>query len=163
MFPGGPRMPMGPMNQMSGFSPFQTLGRGAQMAQAPARGAGGLLSKLFSKQGAGAAGAFNNMAGQSLQQGSGGFLSNLLANPGGMLNNVQKAIGVANQVGPMVQQYGPMVRNIPSLIKLYKEFNSSDDSTTEEVVEEKEVPVSKKTPVEKTAVSKGTSKPKLYI
>ncbi|WP_456278260.1 VrrA/YqfQ family protein [Bacillus sp. AK128] len=157
-------MPMGPMNNMNGFSPFQSLARGAaQMPQAPTRGAGGLLSKLFSKQGAGAAGALNNVAGQSLQQGSGGFLSNLLANPGGMLNNVQKAIGVANQVGPMVQQYGPMVRNIPSLIKLYKEFNSSDDAKTDEVVEEKEVPVAKENSTDKPVVEKGISKPKLYV
>ncbi|WP_246945834.1 YqfQ family protein [Bacillus pinisoli] len=144
MFPGGPRMPLGPMSRMNNFSSFMPMGRGVQMGQMPARGVGGILSRLFSRQGAGAAGAFNSFSGQSVGQGTGGLLSNLMANPGEMLANVQKAVNVANQVGPMVQQYGPMVRNIPALIKLYKEFNSSDDDSSEDVVEEKEVPIAKR-------------------
>jgi hypothetical protein len=157
-------MPMGPMNNANGFMPFNQMPQGTT---AP-RGAGGLLSKLFSKQGG--ATAMNGIAGQTLNQGSGGFLSNL-TNPGGaagMLGNIQKVMNVANQVGPMVQQYGPMVKNIPSLIKLYKELNSDDDTDETdqvEATEEKEVPTMAETEneVESVTIVKGTSKPKLYI
>jgi hypothetical protein len=152
----GPRYPMGPMNNMRNFSPYQPFGR----IQVPNRGAGGLLSKLLSKPG-----AINSFGSQPLQKGAGGFLSNLLSNPssaGGMLNNIQRAVNVANQVGPMVQQYGPMVRNIPSLIKLYKELKTSDDDPNEDDTEAKDIPISS-TPEKKIVIKTGTTTPKLYI
>jgi hypothetical protein len=159
MFPRGPRMPMGQMNNVNRFMPFNQMPR-APMAP---RGAGGLLYKLFSRQGG--ASAMNGIAGQTFKGGVGGFLSNL-TNPGsaaGMLGNIQKVMNVANQVGPMVQQYGPMIRNIPSLITLYKEFNRDDDSDQVESTEKKEVPTMSKADDESVAIVKGTSKPKLYI
>jgi hypothetical protein len=148
------------MNNMNNFSPYQPFGR----SQMPSRGAGGLFSKLFSKQGAM---TMNSFGSQPLQQGAGGFLSKLLSNPGsagGMLNNIQRAVNVANQVGPMVQQYGPMVRNIPNLIKLYKELKASDDDPIEddEDIEEKDVPISSISET-KSVNKRETSSPKLYI
>ncbi|MFZ3588178.1 VrrA/YqfQ family protein [Bacillus sp. DJP31] len=188
MFPRGARVPMGQMYNMSRISPFQPF-PGSQ-APIPSRGAGGLLSKFLPKQGVmngiqspgqGAGGFLSNllskqgaMKGIGAQipgQGAGGFLSNLLTNPGaasGMLNNIQKAVNMANQVAPMVQQYGPMVKNIPSLIKLYRELGSSDDAEdkkgVEDTVEAKDVPVSIDSKEEEMPnIKKGTSKPKLYI
>lgn len=49
----------------------------------------------------------------------------------GMIGHLQKAIQTANRVVPMVQQYGPMVRNIPSMFKMMKAFktiNATDSS-----------------------------------
>ncbi len=45
----------------------------------------------------------------------------------------------------MIQQYGPLVRNLPAMIKLYSQLGSADDETGEdeepkEIGEETEVP-----------------------
>ena len=161
MFQRGPRLPMSPMhpmNRMNGLPRFHPHA-GNQMMP---RGGSSFLSRFFSKQG-----ARPGMAGQPFQQGTGGLLSRFLSNPesaSGMFNNIQKAVNVANQFTPMIQQYGPMIRNIPSLIKLYKEINSSDDEVQDEA-EAKEVPIApkKEKPHHEKSVPKGSSKPKLYI
>lgn len=134
---------------------------GNPVNQAGGRGIGGLISKLFS--GGNTAQSIANPA--NLQN---------LANPSnisGMLTNVQKALRVAEQVTPMVQQYGPMVKNLPAMVKLYNEIRNSDDSDGE-VNESKEVKTNTTTEVEteERVLEKkekeqvvGTSKPKLYI
>jgi hypothetical protein len=156
MFPRGPRIPMHQMNRFNSFMPYNQMAR-----PMPRRGAGGLLSKLFPRQGAS---GVSRMMGQ---QGGGNFLANLTnpANAGSMLNNIQKVMNVANQVGPMVQQYGPMIRNIPSLIKLYKELSADDETEEVAPTEEKEVPAIPDADEnnQPEATNKGTSKPKLYI
>lgn len=161
MFPRGSRVPMRPMNQINWFPPPHQFVHNPMVR----KGSGGLLSKFFPKQS-----PMNSFGGPSIQQGTGGFLSNFLSNPGsvtGMLENIQKALNVANQVGPMVQQYGPMVKNLPTLIKLYKELNSSDNepsvANTQNKEDAKEVPVSNSKKLEQTAIKKGPSTPKLYI
>lgn len=35
------------------------------------------------------------------------------------------------QVTPMIQQYGPLVRNLPAMMKLYSQLSKSDDTETE--------------------------------
>ncbi|MBM6619277.1 VrrA/YqfQ family protein [Bacillus suaedaesalsae] len=163
MFPRGPRMPMRPMNPYYGPRPFQQMPR--QFPQRGASGGGGLLSKLFSKNNS-RMGMNPIIGGQTIQNSSGGFLKNLL-NPeaaSGMFSNIQKVMGVANQVGPMVQQYGPMVKNLPTLIKLYKEINSDDEETetdVQSIEEELEVPTEEEE--ELVTVTKQRSKPRLYI
>ena len=37
-----------------------------------------------------------------------------------------KALGVAQQVTPMIQQYGPLVRNLPGMVKMFRQLNSDD-------------------------------------
>lgn len=161
MFPRGPRMPMRPMNPYYGPRSFQPMPR--QFAPRGG-GGGGLLSKLLSKNGT----TMNRaIGGHAVQKSSGGLLANLLnpENASGMFSNIQKVMGVANQVGPMVQQYGPMIRNLPTLIKLYKEINSDDESTDTDVSsieEEVEVPTAE----EEESVSNTSdrsSKPRIYI
>lgn len=143
-FPGRGMPPMRPPGFMGGGFPAQGMGRAG----------GGFLSKLLSGfKGGGAAnpaammqagmnpanfmqGTMNpaNFMGAAANTAStggagGSFLSNFTnpANLGSMLGNVQKVLHTAESVMPMVQQYGPLVKNIPSMIKLYKELNSSDD------------------------------------
>ncbi|MDR7072772.1 VrrA/YqfQ family protein [Fictibacillus barbaricus] len=64
-----------------------------------------------------------------------------------MLTNVQKVLKVAETMGPMIKQYGPAMRNLPSLMTAFKDFQSGgsskndDDSTspdTSNKAEEKE-------------------------
>lgn len=155
------------------------------------RGVGGLLSKIFGK-GGGAINGFqgipgmgfphygaNGMFGPAMHTGFGQTFSNLgqsgLSNTfggiTGMLNNVQRAIGLAQQFGPMVQQYGPLVKNLPAMLKIMKELNDteseeeSDTQTSENevTVDEKDVPNFTKFKSEVSPTNPGLSKPKLYI
>lgn len=196
MFPRDPRVPMGQYYHMGvgGHPPFQSFPRN----QSPRRGAGGILSKLFSKQSVGNSfgahppgrvpgGFFSNIfsnnglannigATNNAFQSPGGFLSNLITNPSsasGMLNNIQNAVNIANKYAPMIQQYGPMVKNIPALINLYREINSSDDDTNTsskpEKTDEKDLPKydnKKKIKDEAKETIQGLNRksiPKLYI
>ncbi|MCF6408509.1 YqfQ family protein [Pseudalkalibacillus salsuginis] len=77
---------------------------------------------------------------------SAGFLTRFLSpNPSGGLNlvgmveNVQKVMKMADTVRPLIQQYGPMVKNIPSMLELLKEYKnySSDSNSTEEKKDDK--------------------------
>lgn len=84
---------------------------------------GGLLAKILGKgnQQGGVPGAIGSM-NRAASSGGGGILKTL-TNPdalNGLLNNTQTVIKTAQQLGPVIQQYGPLVRNLPSLWKLYK-------------------------------------------
>jgi outer membrane biosynthesis protein TonB len=53
-----------------------------------------------------------------------------------MLNNVQKVLKVAETMGPMIKQYGPAMRNLPSIMTALKDFqnggsNSKAETNTE--------------------------------
>jgi hypothetical protein len=90
------------------------------------RPSGGLLSRIFGR-GAGSAPNITNASPM------GSMLGNLqnAANPSSlssMMTNVQKVLKVAESVGPMVQQYGPIVRNIPAMFKIYQALKSDDTS-----------------------------------
>jgi hypothetical protein len=114
-------------------------------------------------------GAVNQLSSLPLQQGvmgqSGGILSKLLGgaqaggggftNILGMLQNAQKAIGVFQQVSPMVQQYAPFVKSLPALISMMRNSSSSesgDDETAsvEENSVKQQVKKSKKKSQKKT-------------
>jgi hypothetical protein len=170
----GLQQPMNGGRHMMG----QLQGRGRGQGR---RNGGGLLSKILGgkKQG-------NQLAGhggaRAALNGSGGVGSILqtLSNPEsltGFLNNTQQVLRTAQSIGPMIQQYGPIVKNLPMMWKLYKGFK---DLPTEEKTEEivTETPIMKDTPVllESEPVKKvktekiqtrnrhnGTSTPKLYI
>ncbi|WP_117169410.1 VrrA/YqfQ family protein [Paraliobacillus sediminis] len=63
--------------------------------------------------------------------------TNLLQNTGGgsgvtgTLNNIQQVLKMTQSVTPLIQQYGPMVKNIPSMLALLKAFQESDDEGDE--------------------------------
>lgn len=69
----------------------------------------------------------------SASGGIGSFFSNLISNPTGMLNNIEKVAQVAQSVGPVVQQYGPIVRSIPSIVKILTSGKDAAEESTEEV------------------------------
>ncbi|NLP49122.1 VrrA/YqfQ family protein [Bacillus sp. RO1] len=124
-------------------------GRGMGLGGNSGGGGGGLLAKLFGRTGARSIGNMGGL-GQLANTGAGGGLGQLanagtlqqLINPNnltGMLGNVQKALKMAEGVMPMVQQYGPLVRNMPAMLKLYNELKNvddDDDNTDNESTEE---------------------------
>jgi hypothetical protein len=93
----------------------------------------------------------------------------------GMLNNVQHALKLFQTVSPMVQQYGPLIRNMPAIWSMFKQINSTTDTTDKKATATK---TTNKTKKKKTIVANNIkssnknrsiqhrtkqSSPKLYI
>lgn len=197
MYPG-PRTPfngfgsrfMGPVQRPNGpgpgrhfFGPMRNtqypmgpnMGMGMRMGQPAKRG--GILAKLLGKGTQRGAGINHFVLGQG-KVAKGGLLQTL-TNPGainGFLNNTQQVLKTAQSVGPMIQQYGPLVKNLPAMWKLYrglKDLPDQEESVTESKTEESEGSTTKAAltedsqpspPKKKQTVSKpGNSRPKLFF
>jgi hypothetical protein len=160
----------------------QTMGRGQGR-----RNGGGLLSKILGgkKQGNQARGlGAVQTAGRAAPSGGGvGSLLQTLSNPNsltGFLNNTQQVLNSVQSITPMIQQYGPLVKNIPMMWKLYKGFKDlpteeqseeikpdipeeSAPSTKEPMKRSKTKRVVQSESVEEKKRQNGPSVPKLYI
>lgn len=70
---------------------------------------------------------------------SGGLLQSIMnpENLTSMLDNTQRVLSAAESFGPLVQQYGPLVKNIPSMWKLYQGLKDSDSTDSDEQIESK--------------------------
>ena len=119
---------------MNRMAPQNPLFRGAQQMN---RG-GGLLSQLFGRGTAARGLGMNGLAGMQnagrAAAGGGSLLQNL-TNPAGIsgfLNNTQQVIKTAQTIGPMIQQYGPIVKNLPAMWKLYRGLKSATADTETE-------------------------------
>ncbi|GAE30696.1 VrrA/YqfQ family protein [Halalkalibacter hemicellulosilyticus] len=75
---------------------------------------GGLLSRLFGL-GGGASQTMGGLMGSGLSSATGSGM-NLTT----MLTNAQRIVGLTQQVMPMVQQYGPLIRNMPMIWKIMR-------------------------------------------
>lgn len=171
-----PPSPQGGLGSGMGF-PFSGGGFGAPSAgvpQPPQTGTGGILSRILGGGGGtpqslpmppGSFPALQRGVLPGVPQQAGGMLSRIL--PGaagqggmdmmGMIQNVQKVMQAADTIKPMVQQYGPMVKQLPEMIALFKEYqNSGDTSDDSEEEETDEEPVKTK---KKTNKSKAPKKP----
>lgn len=190
MFPGQ----RGPFHGGMQRSPFmRPMGGPPQMGQTmrpPMRGqggggGGGLLAKILggSKNAGGTAGLLGSRsAGGAASAASGGGFLQSLTNPAainGFLNNTQRVLQTANQIGPMVQQYGPMVKNLPAMWKLYRGLKDMPDASDEveedaavkppkkkekiisQSIESEDGEVSVSAPVKES--KQGVSTPRLYI
>jgi len=131
--------PMG--GRMQGMrGPTNFPGGAMGRSGAPSRGSGsggGLLSRLLGG-GNNATGAATNASTRSAASAGGGLLKTL-TNPSsinGFLANSQKFLNTASQLGPMINQYGPMVKNIPAIWKMYRGLTSSSKETDELEVSE---------------------------
>jgi hypothetical protein len=145
----------------------------------------GLLGKLLgkSKQNAAPPNLFAPPSGAKQETRSSSGLLETLKNPDGisnMLNNTQKVLQAAEQFTPMIQQYGPIVKNLPSISSIWKvmrAFNSSEDKKEEAKSEgtvKKEATVERKQqnsskshneqkPKQRVPKKNNGSTPKLYI
>lgn len=187
--------PYGSYGPMMGFHQNFNGGRpvmGQMMGSGQGRrNGGGLLSKLLGgkKQGNQLGGPRGiQTATRAVPNGSRGVGSILqtLSNPDsitGFINNTQQVLKTAQSIGPMIQQYGPIVKNLPMMWKLYKGFKdlpteekSEEDKPDNPIMEEQSVPVEeepkrkpkRKKNVESEPVAErkhhnGPSIPKLYI
>ena len=125
-------MPFGPQPGFQGPYPPQA-GNGFGPGQPP-RKKEGILSKVLgkSKRNAPQPNPFAP-AGQAATKGTpeknnnrGGILDTL-KNPNSlndMLNNTQKVLTAAEQFTPMVQQYGPVIKNLPSVWNAFRTISS---------------------------------------
>ncbi|CAH0257358.1 VrrA/YqfQ family protein [Peribacillus simplex] len=95
----------------------------------------GLLSKILGKSKKKAASpnlfapAASNNQGSS--RSSGGGILETLKNPdslNNMLSNTQKVLQAAEQFTPMVEQYGPVIKNLPSMWKVFRSISSAGDT-----------------------------------
>ncbi|MBM7552539.1 VrrA/YqfQ family protein [Thalassobacillus pellis] len=175
MFPPG-RTPMGGGPGFFGRTPFQ-IGQGMNPYGAVPKQ--GFLTKLFS-----------GAAGRGAQGGLGAGVTRGGTDFASMLGNMQQVMKVAQTATPMIQQYGPMVKNLPMLFNLWKIMREPDEEDQEEdstpnngVEKDKGEPVSiqpadnrpkvyknnsQSEGAEKVSASsrrnnQGTSQPKLYI
>lgn len=140
----------------------------------------GLLGKIFGKSNQTPQNLFAPPSGMRKNETrSGGGILDTLKNPEGlnmMLNNTQRVLQAAEQFTPMIQQYGPIVKNLPSIWKLMRAFNSSDTSsdTKAEETKTKITPTAKKQQefteseietktTQRIQKEKSESVPKLYI
>lgn len=129
----------------------QTMGRGQGR-----KNGGGLLSKILGgkkqlNQRSGRGGLLTANRPVSSRSGGGGSILQTLSNPEsltGFLNNTQQVLKTAQSIGPMIQQYGPIVKNLPMMWKLYKGFKDlpTEEKTDEEktevpLMEEQAVPI----------------------
>ncbi|HJV17303.1 MAG TPA: VrrA/YqfQ family protein [Bacillales bacterium] len=187
MGPGfGGKGPMMGMNRMQRNPMMNPMMRGpGQMGQG-----GGLLSRIFGRGNAGGMSRLGGMAGTP-GAGSSGSIMQALSNPGGLtsiLNNTQQVLKTAQTISPMIQQYGPLVKNLPAMWKLFRGLKDATSDTEEttpskegeshfenesESSEKNQPKTSKKstlkkkehsTRYKKTSVKeKGASIPKMYI
>lgn len=80
------------------------------------------------------------------------------------LTNVQKVAQVVQSATPLVQEYGPIVKNLPALYRMMKTINNIDEEKVDTKIkaneEKKNVPEHSNELVKRTP---GQSTPKLFI
>lgn len=126
--------------------PMGQMGPIRQMRPSQARQGGGILARLLGKgKGKGARGGFlgmNPVSGGGAAPGGSFFKS--FTNPtaiSGFLNNTQQVLRAAQQIGPMVSQYGPLVRNLPAMWRLYRGLKDGTVENAENQEEQSDVSV----------------------
>jgi len=136
------------------FPPSGMMGTPMPQGGAGGGGIGRLLSGLFNRGGSAASTAANSTGGM---MGPGAFMPNSMSGLGtlgnaanalssassgtrgilGTIQNIQKVVQVGQQIMPMVQQFGPLVKNVPAMINMVKSIAAAtDDKEAEETVEE---------------------------
>ncbi|WP_100488621.1 VrrA/YqfQ family protein [Sporolactobacillus pectinivorans] len=111
-----------PPHQQRGFPQlFPSMMRQAPPIPSPPPATGGGIPGILST-------LLNSGSGQS----GGGI--NLV----GMLMNAQKAIQTAQTMIPMVQQFGPLIKNAPAILSVLRSMQTSEES--KETKEEETVP-----------------------
>ncbi|WP_174613549.1 VrrA/YqfQ family protein [Virgibacillus ihumii] len=81
------------------------------------------------------------------------------------LTKVQQVLKTVENAAPIIQQYGPMVKNLPMMFKIMKALKESDDVEIDDVEEEEfaEENIEEDTFYEHEEELPGSSKPKLFI
>ena len=53
-----------------------------------------------------------------------------------MINNIEKVSQVVQSVSPVAEQYGPIMRNLPSIVKILTSGKSTEENPTEDQTED---------------------------
>lgn len=109
------------------------------------QGSSGLISKLFGNSNQQNPSQASLFSIPSAKAAVGGDLLQALKDPSSltaMLANTQKVLSAAEQIGTMVQQYGPLIKNLPEMWKIYRSMSDTAVTTetedgTKEVTEKK--------------------------
>ena len=107
----------------------------------------------------------NILASPKITKGIGGFAKSL--------DNLQQVLRMVETTTPFIREYGPMIKNLPSMYRMMKAFKDIEEEP-EEKSEEKDVqkevgkkeiisPEIEQKPKNIPTKSKGLSIPKLYI
>ncbi|WP_186577740.1 VrrA/YqfQ family protein [Aquibacillus kalidii] len=131
----GNRGPMGQIGRGMGShgpSPMRQMGQLGQMGQQAASrtssgGIKGMLQKFIKPSGAG-----QGVTGIANAATSGGGLTS-------KLGNIQQVMKMAQSATPLIREYGPMVKNIPTMVRMLKAFNEAEDDDENEDDENVEV------------------------
>lgn len=70
-----------------------------------------------------------------------GLLKKLNPTGGGFtetLDHIQKLLKMAQSVTPKIQEYGPLIKNLPALLELMNEMDDEEESSTDQVDTEDE-------------------------
>lgn len=121
-----PRGMMGAANNAGAAGARGLFARGAQGAAAGAPRSGGILSSLFGR-GGGAAG--NAVTAARSVTGAAGSAAQGGASLTNIMNGTQKVLAAGERIVPMVrqvQQYGPLIKNLPSMWKMYRGLKAAD-------------------------------------
>lgn len=113
-----------------------------------------------------------------------GLVSKGLGGFANILDNVQQVLRVVETTAPIIQEYGPMVKNLPAMYRMVKAFKSIDGLDEEDAhmesaennnegteiedteIETKDEKLAAENELEKNQINKvndGRSIPKLYI
>lgn len=127
MRPGmAPRGMMGAANSAGARGLFA---RGAQGAAAGAPRSGGILSSLF---GGGGGSAGNAVTAARSVTGAAGAAAKGGTSLTSIMNGTQKVLAAGERIVPMVrqvQQYGPLIKNLPSMWKMYRGLKAAGTGT----------------------------------
>ncbi|MFD3447706.1 VrrA/YqfQ family protein [Microbacteriaceae bacterium 4G12] len=121
-----------------------------------------------------------NEASSDSSKGVGNFLSNFLSNPSSMMGNVEKIMQVAQTMKPVVEQYGPLMKSIPGIGKIFTTVAAGTEATViegeatdvapepkaEEKAEKKTLNHKQEQPAptpQNHSIQEKTSGPKLYV
>ncbi|QXE00210.1 YqfQ family protein [Terribacillus sp. DMT04] len=178
------RNPFGPpVRSGQGFTPvrrnpFPSRQIAVQQAPRTNGGVAGLLQKVLNRGG----GAKTQTAARAALPASTSTSSGISLLD--MVNHTQSALKAAESFMPMVQEYGPMVKNLPSMLKMMKalkdiDFDEEEEKAAEKAAEgkteesmspssltdkkESELDTNTASVKKETKKSTGASLPKLYI
>lgn len=103
------RFPFQPTGNMTQWTPYQQVAQqmqnpGALAEATPKTGLMGLLKKI------------NPVSGNLTET----------------LDQIQNLIKMTQSVAPKIQEYGPLIKNLPNMLALMKEFNEAEEETDDE-------------------------------
>jgi len=98
------------------------------------------------------AGRSSNQLSELARQGAGGLTKTL--------GNIQQVLHLVESAAPVIEQYGPMIKNLPSLYKIMKIMNEPEE---EKRIGKTENVQSSKEEKNQADINYQASRPRLYI